>query len=494
LRPGGVQGDAAPAGAPHFASHFVESVLLTWVSNLARIAIGMLALRLVTDAIPEAELGAYWILTSVASLLSSFADLGIGLGAVRHLPLAPDREQARRLMHTIVLLRVAVLVLLCLLLLACKPLILNLFDAESIARKYHFLYVFVLVTSLGELYNNFLQGLNRFRAMAVFALVSSLARLVLIVVFVRGMHLGVDGLFLSEAVSLALAAGLSAWATGHGPRLAFDRTHGRQQLRFGFPLYLNTLLSYTANRINTVLVGSMSGTVAVSWFTVAARVPDQLSIVLRAYNLVYLPNMSRLLADGDRQPARRLLAASLRLMSFCFALLTLLLTYFRHELLAILAPPSYQVAAPAVPLLAGSVAFAALGSIMGSTLVALGDSRTPVKINIWTSLISFALNYDFIQRWGFMGAAWAAFVFNVVAYAITDAVLSRRLAPAGRSYLGILLYLAALLVLGLRAGLLVRSLLLVAAAGGSLALSPSLRADVLRVWSLRRRPRAPGGS
>ena len=82
-----------PAGdspAPTFKRHFVESVLLTWVGNAGRIVIGLVALRLVTDSIPEVDLGAYWILTSVAALLANFTDLGLGLAVVRHLPLAAD--------------------------------------------------------------------------------------------------------------------------------------------------------------------------------------------------------------------------------------------------------------------------------------------------------------------------------------------------------------------------------------------------------------------
>jgi len=86
---------AAPlesAAPPRFAAHFVESVLLTWVGNLARIVLGLVALRLVTGSIPEATLGAYWILTSVAGLLSNFADLGLGLGRTDRLKsIEPDQ-------------------------------------------------------------------------------------------------------------------------------------------------------------------------------------------------------------------------------------------------------------------------------------------------------------------------------------------------------------------------------------------------------------------
>jgi len=476
----------APPAARSFGSHFVESVMLTWAGHAARIVIGLVALRLVTGAIPEADLGAYWVLTSVSALLANFADLGLGLGVVRHLPIAADAAAARRLMHTVLALRLGVLVLLCALIALLRPWVLRLFDADIIAAKYGYLYVFVIVSSVAELYNNFLQGLNRFRAMALYALISSIGRLVLLLVFVRRFGLGVEGLFLSEIVSMVAATLLSAWSSGHGPRPAFDRANASEQLRFGFPLYLNTLLSYTANRINTVLIGSMRDTIAVSWFSVAARVPDQLSFVLRAYNLVYLPNVTRLAATGDTAAAPRLLGTSLRIMGCAFALMALVLSFVRRPLLAFLAPPSYQVAAPAVPLLLGGLAFAALGSILGSTLVALGDSRTPVRINLWTSLIAFGLNAFCIARWGFMGAAWANLLWNAIAYGITDMVVSRRMKPAGRSYLAIVAWVGACVVVGVNASIVVRVLMTVVATAGCFVLSPALRGDVARVWRTTR--------
>ena len=474
-----------------FAAHFVESVVLTWAGNVARIAIGLVALRLVTGAIPEAELGAYWVLTSVSALLANFADLGLGMAVARHLPTESDTASARRLMHTVLALRLASLVLLCAIVAICRPWILRILDAEVIAAKYGYLYAFIFVSSLSELYNNFLQGLNRFRAMAVYALASSVARLVLLVTFVNHMHMGVTGLFVSEIVSSAFGALLAGLSSRLGLMPTFDRARASRQLRFGFPLYLNTLLSYTSSRINTVLIGSMRNTVAVSWFSVAARVPDQLMFVLRAYIQVYLPSMTRLLTRGDTEAARRLLSASLHLMGFTFAMLALCLSFVRSELLGFLAPPSYQVASPAVPLLLGGLAFGVLGSLLGVTLVALGDSRTPVRINIWTSLIAFALNAFCIARWGFLGAAWAHFTWNVIAYGITDVVVSRRFRPAGRSYLVTMGLIGVLLIAGLRASPLLRVGLVIAAVAGCLALSPALRVDAMRVWNLRPRRTPP---
>ncbi len=475
------------SSASRLKSHFLESVILTWAGNLGRIVIGLVALRLVTGVIPEAELGAYWILTSLAALLSNFADLGIGLAVARHLPLAPSPDSARRLMHTVLAIRLAALLFLCVLIAVARPWILRLFDADSIAAHYGYVYVFVVVTNLNDLYIGFLQGLNRFRAIAVFALLSSVTRLMLILILVKGLGFLVAGLFVSEALSLLLAVVLSAWSCSHGLRPRFHREQALIQLRFGFPLYLNTLLSYSATRLNTLMIARMIGPVAVSLFSVAARVPDQLSMVLRSYTQVYLPNMSRFLAARDEERARRLLTASLRLMGFCFAMLTMALGFFRHELMALLAPPAYQQAAVAIPLLVGALIFAALGSILGHTLVAMGDSRTPLWINIWTTLVSLALNLVLIRVWGFLGAALASLLFNLVGYIVTDVVVSRRLPPSGRGYLALLAFLCLLVLLGLNASLFYRLVLLVVSVPGSLLLFPSLRHDLVEIWTTLRR-------
>jgi O-antigen/teichoic acid export membrane protein len=481
-----------PAGSAHSAAHFVESVLLTWAGNLARIVIGLVALRLVTGAIPEAALGAYWILTSLAALLANFGDLGIGLGVVRHLPLAADALAARRLMHTALGLRVAILVLLCGVLWFAKPWVLRVFGATAIEPSYGYLYAFVVLTNVAEMYANFLQGMNRFRIIALLALISSAARLLLIVWLVRGLGLGVRGLFLAEVVAMALQTLLAAAWTRHGIRPLFDRAVARQQLQFGLPLYANTLLSYAATRIHTLLIGSLSGATAVSWFTVAGRIPDQLSFVLRSFVLVYLPNMSRLAGAGQRDEAERLLAASLRTMSFAFALLAIVLSFFRHEVLAVIAPPSYQVAAPAVPLLLGGLVFTSLGLILGNTFVALGDSRTPVRINLWTSLLGVVLNVTFIRAWGFMGAAWANLVWNIAGWMVVDAVLSRRMRPASRSYVWTMALMGVILVAGLEAGLVMRLVLIGVALCGGFLTSAALRRDWRRIWGLRTLRRSAG--
>jgi O-antigen/teichoic acid export membrane protein len=133
--------------------------------------------------------------------------------------------------------------------------------------------------------------------------------------------------------------------------------------------------------------------------------------------------------------------------------------------------------------------------ILGNTFVALGDSTTPVRINLWTSLVAVALNVVCIRAWGFMGAAWASLLWNLGAWALTDAVLSRRIRPAGRGYVWTIAFLGAALVVGLHTGPALRWLWIAVATIGGIATSPSLRDDARRVWNSQvraRRDRAAG--
>lgn len=469
------------------ASRFIESVVLTWAGNVLRVVVGLVALRIVTSSVSEGELGAYWILTSVSALLATLGDLGVGLAAVRHLPLATDVTSRRDLMQTVFTLRAVFLALVCLAVFAFKPWILRVFSAEAIADRYYYVYIFVVLNSMLELHTNFLQGLDRFRVIAVMALVSSFGRFGLIVVFVSALERGIAGLFMAEATAVALALGIAMLASGSRGSLRVDRDDSKRHVVFGLPLYVNTLLAYTATRLNMLMVGSFIGATAVSHFTVASRIPDQISMMLRSYNSVFLPNMTRLLTEPGRPRARRLLTSSLRVMSYVFALGALSLSLFRRELVHVLAPETYQAAAGAIPLLLGGTTFAALGGVLGLTIVALGDSRTPMKINLWTTSLSLVLNFLLIPRWGFMGAAWALLAFNVFGYAVTERVVARRMAPESQRYLLVILGLALAYVLGRDANVALRLLVLVASGTLPVLFSAALRADLRRIAAARHR-------
>ena len=102
------------------------------------------------------------------------------------------------------------------------------------------------------------------------------------------------------------------------------------------------------------------------------------------------------------------------------------------------------------------------------------------------------LNLALIPRFGFLGAAWALFAFNVFGYAVTERVLARRLAPRGHGYLVLLGALALAFALGYDAGVALRLAILSASAVVPIVVSPSLRADFARILATaRRRPAGP---
>jgi len=468
-----------------FGNHFVESVFLRWASNAVRVVVGLLALRLVTSSVSEAELGVYWTLTAISALLGTLSDLGIGLSVVRHLPLLPDRAQRREHMQTVVAIRAASLLVLCVSIWALKPWVLRIMDASAIADRYYYVYILVIVSSLLQLFTSFLQGLNRFRSIALFAVASSLARLCLVVFLVLKLRLGVLGLFVAEVAAVTMAMFLSVRSAAPGLPSTVNARAARQHLVFGLPLYVNSLLSYTATRLNMLMVASLSGPTALSYFTVASRIPDQISVMLRNYTSVYLPNMSQLLADTEAAKSRHLLTTSLRVLSFVVATGTLVLSLFRREVLLLLAPPSYQSAAAAVPLLLGGLTFASLGVVLGNTIVALGDSRTPMKINLVTAVSSVVLNLLLIPRWGVVGAAWVSLIVNGLGYGVTEFVLARRFTPTGRGYLMVLLVVAGALWVGYDRNVVTRVLIVPACVALCLAVSNGLRADLRRIGQER---------
>jgi O-antigen/teichoic acid export membrane protein len=415
---------AFAAGRKGLTIHLVESVMFTGIAQAFSLAIGLVSLRIITSIISTEELGAYFLLVSMTGLLLTFTSVGGSFAAERNLPASSSRTEAARLIASILWGRLGFLLLSCLIIALCKPLIIRLFYADSGLLFYHYLYALVPLYGLYELFFAFLRGLNSFKDIALIESASKLLRFTLLLVLLLGIKMGINGLFFAELFALAFA--LIAAAIMVGP-LALSWPDGREawkQIHFGLPLQLNSIMVFLTKRMETLIISGLAGPVAVSLYNVAGRVPQGVAdVAASSLSKVLLPNMTYLLARSEEARLTRLLNTSICLTAYLWAMLALIVSLFRREIILLVAPASYLPAAPAASVLALALCFSALGNVMGTVIVAQGDNKMPVKITAVSGILNLVLNYFLIKRWGFMGAAWASLVDNVLAFGITHVVL-----------------------------------------------------------------------
>jgi O-antigen/teichoic acid export membrane protein len=219
--------------------------------------------------------------------------------------------------------------------------------------------------------------------------------------------MGLRGLLLASAFSLAVSVGFQFWSLPAPKKLRFDLKILKPLLAFGFPLGLNGILTVVFQKIDTLLVGALVSPIGVAYYGVACKIPDSIPSLFRSFESAYLPTMSQLYGHKDVEQATILLNSCLRVVSFITITGALMVALFQREIVQLLFSEQYLPSAPTLSLLMIALNMELVIYVLGNTLVAAGQSDKPVKCNVVTIVVNILGNVVLIPMLGFVGAAWA---------------------------------------------------------------------------------------
>jgi O-antigen/teichoic acid export membrane protein len=176
--------------------------------------------------------------------------------------------------------------------------------------------------------------------------------------------------------------------------------------KFGFPLGLNSGMTFILTRVDRLILGALAGTVGVASYDVASRIPENARNFYQSFESVYFPNMAELFGQKNFVEFEKVLNNSLRFIGFVTSFASLILVLFQKEIVVILFSERYLSSAPALSLLMVAMGIALAGNLVGTSLVALGQSDKPVKINLVGTVTTIVGNFVMIPLFGFMGAVY----------------------------------------------------------------------------------------
>jgi len=229
-----------------------------------------------------------------------------------------------------------------------------------------------------------------------------------------------------------------------------DPAAAKLALRFAAPLYVNNLMNFIYQRVDTLLIAAWLGLGAAAIFEMAKRLPNLLSRLLRAALVPYLPALSELLRDGKSAGASALVWRASGVAAFSGYAVTLAALALGEPLLAALFTEDYRAGAVALGLLLAATTLAVQAGILGQALIALDRPRQVMNINLGLAALSLLFNVILVPRFGMAGAGWSA----VLAAAFSLILQGRAVVRAG-------------IPRGPRRHLLVHLYFVLAAAGGA---------------------------
>ena len=414
--------------AKEFKSRFVAGVLSTTIGTFVPTLFSFAGLLLVLRWLDQAAYGVYMLLMVVVGLVSTLCELGIRTSIVHHLQKETDPARRRQLVNSALGVTAAIVACASVLTLAGRGAIFAVYDYDLLRPLLWSFPVLLMLTNLNNTAQGILQAEHLYTPLMAIRLVAALARLVLMLLLVGVWPQGVWGLVYADVGSgaLSLIAALHVMPTRKA--WEWERTLLGRIMRFGFPLYLNQILSFMFNRVDVMMIGNMTDARSVAACEVAERLPNNLkAVVTSSFMTVFFPSVSGLLARGETDRARALVNLSLRVLSFGLMAIAVAVAMLQDEIVVLLFSEKYLEAGPAVTIFMLALALSMAGTVMGMTLVAAGYSNAPLRINLVAVASNMIGNLILIPIMGFTGAALATFVMTAVTLPVNQWYLGRKL-------------------------------------------------------------------
>lgn len=267
-----------------------------------------------------------------------------------------------------------------------------------------------------------LAGLHSYGRRAAAIVVAGVAHVGLVFLLVWVMGYGLTVLTLCTVAAYGLAVIWLIAALPAGRACCLDGRRYAASVRFSGPLYANNLLNFGFQRFDTFLVAVLlTSPGVVTVYEIAKRFPVILSRGLGAALVPFLPTMSKLLAEGDRQGAARFLGRTVVLTAFLGYLGVLAMVVLQEPLVILLSNRDYLEAASVMGLLMTAICVAVQAGLMGQTLIALGKPVYVTASNIAMALLSIGANLILIPRYGVVGAGMAALAAAILSNALQTA-------------------------------------------------------------------------
>lgn len=229
--------------------------------------------------------------------------------------------------------------------------------------------------------------------------------------------LGSVGVAWAYAGAYGLTAALSIYYLVRQTPLLGDvspESMHRDLLTFSAPLLVTATMTLVLANLDTFMLGYFASTGDVGIYNVVYPLARFLQITLIAFNFILMPMVSELHSEGEMGEIRRMYQVVTKWVGIVTLPLFLSFAFFPDLLIRWTFGPEYVAGGTALSLLACGFFVNAVAGPSGNILMAIGNSRTLMYVNVVTGAANAVLNLFLIPRYSFVGAAVATIAGYVV--------------------------------------------------------------------------------
>ncbi|MFQ5650475.1 MAG: flippase [bacterium] len=339
---------------------------------------------------------------------------------------------------------------------------------ETIAQTVFYLMVAVVFDNFINLVICYYRGLERFQFEALITAYNSLILFGLVMFVLHDF----DGEIVLVAQAYALSRLLALVLTGFVARDLFRTGRGVAWacmpglLKQASPYAIQILFGVIYFQIDTVMLKHLRNSYEVGIYQAAMRLVVVGLIFVEIIQNAFFPTVSRLYKESFDNMKRVMVKMNKYLITIGLSLTVILFTS-ASSLISFVYGPAYEASGSLLALLSLLLVIRFAATTFGVVLTAAGKQNQRMAATMTASFFNIVLNYFLIPRYGFMGAAIATLLTNVLVFSIL-LTYSLRIVPSlflDKKAVNIVLMCTSLALVGL--GLREQSIFLV---GGVLAL------------------------
>lgn len=384
----------------------------------------MLATRyLTTDAY-----GAYILVMLFGNFLVQFMDFGFGLVIPKYLASEDENDEYKTtLTNSVLHFRTIVVVIVLIIAFIFQRFIVGFIENDMAPDIITGSAIVFSLISFSQLFETILRGHFKFKTIGIIEFIAEIAELILLIFLVVVFQIGFWGLVLAKVVTRAIWIILAYRAIKLKHKWELDISLMKEMLKFGFPLQLQYILQFAYSKVDTLIVGSFLGTSGIALYDVARKIPDSLDQLFSVFITVYFPLSANVYSTEKKEKTDYIINNSVRLLSVFAFFATLVTVFFGKDIIILLFSEEYLPVYWALVLLMVGFALQMVESILGYSLVAIGEPDKPLYINIVRAVVSIIGNLVILPIMGFTGAAVIYILGNIVAIPLNVYYLRKKL-------------------------------------------------------------------
>jgi O-antigen/teichoic acid export membrane protein len=365
-----------------------------------------------TRVLPEAEVGIFTLLVLACDMLIYINNFGL-YASLPKLVATTKTEERSRFIGSILGFQLLISVCLGLLIwvlrwLVRDPAVISQNPSWLGLHPYLWLLpLFFLAGTQRETIAGIMAGLNQYGRRSLAMAGAAVADAVFVVALVWWLRGGLLMLLLATLGSYFVSALVLYVGLPEGRRPALGWHHFSDAVTFSWPLYINSLLTFVFQRLDTAVIAVLMGPAEVAYYEMIRRLPFLLSRLLNSALVPFLPGVSTRIAQQDSEGASRLVNKTAAITAFLSYSAALAMLVIQEPLVTVLFSAKYLPAVPVLWLLLTGISVATQAGVMGLALVAANRPKAITVINIFAALASVGGCFTLIPWFGLMGAGAA---------------------------------------------------------------------------------------